>query len=62
MKKSKAGTTANKKYSSTSTTRPLNWADMGAVGWLVDGAAIVNRGWFMQRTSYGLLPCHGASL
>ena len=30
----------------------LSWADMGAVGWLVDGAAIVNQV-VLQRTSYG---------
>src|SRR5699024_1945094 len=30
----------------------LNWADMGAVGWLVDGAAIMNQV-PLQRTSYG---------
>ena len=30
----------------------LNWADIGAVGWLVDGAAIVNQV-SLQRTSYG---------
>jgi ring-1,2-phenylacetyl-CoA epoxidase subunit PaaA len=30
----------------------LTWADMGAVGWLVDGAAIMNQV-PLQRTSYG---------
>jgi ring-1,2-phenylacetyl-CoA epoxidase subunit PaaA len=30
----------------------LSWADMGAIGWLVDGAAIVNQV-SLQRTSYG---------
>jgi len=30
----------------------LSWADIGAIGWLVDGAAIVNQV-SLQRTSYG---------
>ena len=30
----------------------LTWADMGAIGWLVDGAAILNQV-PLQRTSYG---------
>ena len=40
------------KYSSIFTYPTLSWADMGAVGWLVDGAAIVNQV-SLQRTSYG---------
>lgn len=40
------------KYSSIFNYPTLNWADMGAVGWLVDGAAIVNQV-VLQRTSYG---------
>ena len=40
------------KYSSIFNYPTLNWADMGAVGWLVDGAAIVNQVSLM-RTSYG---------
>jgi ring-1,2-phenylacetyl-CoA epoxidase subunit PaaA len=41
------------KYSARSSTIPtLTWADMGAVGWLVDGAAIMNQV-PLQRTSYG---------
>jgi len=40
------------KYSSIFNYPTLNWADMGAVGWLVDGAAIVNQV-ILQRTSYG---------
>ncbi len=40
------------KYSSIFNYPTLNWADMGAVGWLVDGAAIVNQV-ALQRTSYG---------
>jgi ring-1,2-phenylacetyl-CoA epoxidase subunit PaaA len=40
------------KYSSIFNYPTLNWADMGTVGWLVDGAAIVNQV-ALQRTSYG---------
>jgi len=40
------------KYSSIFNYPTLTWADMGAVGWLVDGAAIVNQD-SLQRTSYG---------
>jgi len=40
------------KYSSIFNYPTLTWADMGAVGWLVDGAAIVNQV-VLQRTSYG---------
>jgi len=40
------------KYSSIFNYPTLNWSDMGAVGWLVDGAAIVNQV-VLQRTSYG---------
>lgn len=40
------------KYSSIFNYPTLNWADMGAVGWLVDGAAIINQV-VLQRTSYG---------
>jgi len=40
------------KYSSIFNYPTLNWADVGAVGWLVDGAAIVNQV-ALQRTSYG---------
>jgi ring-1,2-phenylacetyl-CoA epoxidase subunit PaaA len=31
------------KYSSIFNYPTLSWADMGAIGWLVDGAAIMNR-------------------
>jgi len=44
--------TGKAKYSSIFNYPTLNWADMGAVGWLVDGAAIVNQV-SLQRTSYG---------
>ncbi|OIQ41072.1 MAG: 1,2-phenylacetyl-CoA epoxidase subunit A [Roseobacter sp. MedPE-SWde] len=40
------------KYSSIFNYPTLNWADMGAVGWLVDGAAIMNQV-PLQRTSFG---------
>ena len=40
------------KYSSIFNYATLTWADMGAVGWLVDGAAILNQV-PLQRTSYG---------
>lgn len=40
------------KYSSIFNYPTLSWADMGAVGWLVDGAAIMNQV-ALQRTSYG---------
>lgn len=40
------------KYASIFNYPALTWADMGAIGWLVDGAAIVNQ-ISLQRTSYG---------
>ena len=40
------------KYSSVFNYPSLNWADIGAIGWLVDGAAIMNQVALM-RTSYG---------
>ena len=40
------------KYSSIFNYPTLSWADIGAIGWLVDGAAIVNQV-SLQRTSYG---------
>jgi ring-1,2-phenylacetyl-CoA epoxidase subunit PaaA len=40
------------KYSSIFNYPTLTWADMGAIGWLVDGAAIVNQV-MLTRTSYG---------
>ncbi len=40
------------KYSSIFNYPTLSWADMGAVGWLVDGAAIQNQV-MLCRTSYG---------
>lgn len=40
------------KYSSIFNYPTLNWADIGAIGWLVDGAAIANQV-MLCRTSYG---------
>lgn len=40
------------KYSSIFNYPTNTWADIGAIGWLVDGAAIVNQV-SLQRTSYG---------
>jgi ring-1,2-phenylacetyl-CoA epoxidase subunit PaaA len=40
------------KYSSIFNYPTLTWADIGAVGWLVDGAAIMNQV-PLQRTSFG---------
>lgn len=44
--------TGKAKYSSIFNYPTLTWADMGAIGWLVDGAAIMNQV-MLQRTSYG---------
>lgn len=40
------------KYSSIFNYPTLAWADIGAIGWLVDGAAIINQV-MLTRTSYG---------
>lgn len=40
------------KYSNIFNYPALTWADIGAIGWLVDGAAIVNQ-ISLQRTSFG---------
>jgi ring-1,2-phenylacetyl-CoA epoxidase subunit PaaA len=40
------------KYSSIFNYPTITWADMGAIGWLVDGAAIMNQV-MLTRTSYG---------
>ncbi len=44
--------TGKAKYSSIFNYPTLTWADIGAVGWLVDGAAIMNQV-MLQRSSYG---------
>ena len=50
------------KYASIFNYPTLTWADIGAIGWLVDGAAIVNQ-ISLQRTSYGpYARAHGAHL
>ncbi|MBL4752508.1 MAG: 1,2-phenylacetyl-CoA epoxidase subunit A [Flavobacteriales bacterium] len=43
--------TGKAKYASVFNYPTTTWADMGAVGWLVDGAAIMNQV-SLQRTSY----------
>ena len=40
------------KYSSIFNYPTLTWADVGVIGWLVDGAAIINQT-MLARTSYG---------
>ena len=44
--------TGKAKYSSIFNYPTLTWADVGAIGWLVDGAAIMNQV-MLQRASYG---------
>ncbi|MDA0821825.1 MAG: 1,2-phenylacetyl-CoA epoxidase subunit A [Proteobacteria bacterium] len=44
--------TGKAKYASIFNYPTLSWADVGAIGWLVDGAAIVNQ-ISLCRTSYG---------
>ena len=44
--------TGKAKYSSIFNYPTITWADMGAIGWLVDGAAILNQV-MLCRTSYG---------
>lgn len=44
--------TQKAKYSSIFNYPTLTWADIGAIGWLVDGAAIMNQV-MLQKTSYG---------
>ncbi|MEO8584036.1 MAG: 1,2-phenylacetyl-CoA epoxidase subunit PaaA, partial [Flavitalea sp.] len=44
--------TGKAKYSSIFNYPTLTWADIGAIGWLVDGAAIMNQV-PLCRTSYG---------
>jgi ring-1,2-phenylacetyl-CoA epoxidase subunit PaaA len=44
--------TGKAKYSNIFNYPTLTWADIGAVGWLVDGAAIINQV-MLQRASYG---------
>src|SRR3972149_6018915 len=44
--------TGKAKYSSIFNYPTLSWADIGAIGWLVDGSAIMNQV-MVHRTSYG---------
>src|SRR5665213_22145 len=44
--------TQKAKYSSIFNYPTLTWADMGSIGWLVDGAAIVNQT-MLAKCSYG---------
>jgi len=44
--------TGKAKYSSIFNYPTMTWADIGAIGWLVDGAAIINQV-ALTRTSYG---------
>jgi ring-1,2-phenylacetyl-CoA epoxidase subunit PaaA len=44
--------TGQAKYSSIFNYPTLTWADIGAIGWLVDGAAIVNQT-MLAKASYG---------
>jgi len=44
--------TGKAKYSSIFNYPTLSWADMGVIGWFVDGAAIVNQT-MLAKASYG---------
>ncbi len=44
--------TGKAKYSSIFNYPTITWADIGAIGWLVDGAAIINQV-MLTKTSYG---------
>jgi len=44
--------TGTAKYSSIFNYPTVSWADIGAIGWLVDGAALINQV-MLQRTSFG---------
>jgi ring-1,2-phenylacetyl-CoA epoxidase subunit PaaA len=44
--------TGKAKYSSIFNYPTTSWADIGAIGWLVDGAALINQV-MLQRASYG---------
>ena len=48
------------KYSSIFNYPTLSWADMGCVGWLVDGAAILNQVPLCRTSLRPLCPRHGA--
>ena len=50
------------KYSSIFNYPTLTWADMGAIGWLVDGAAILNQVMLMPHFLRSLCKSDGAHL
>jgi ring-1,2-phenylacetyl-CoA epoxidase subunit PaaA len=50
------------KYSSIFNYPTLTWADMGAIGWLVDGAAIMNQVMLVPYFLRTLCKSHGAHL
>lgn len=50
------------KYSSIFNYPTLNWADIGVIGWLVDGAAIVNQGGAVPRVLRPLCAGDGENL
>ena len=50
------------KYSSIFNYPSLNWADIGAIGWLVDGAAIMNQVALLQDLLRSLRKSHGPYL
>ncbi len=50
------------KYSSIFNYPTLTWADMGAIGWLVDGAAIQNQIPTVSLFVWTIWPCDGAYL
>ena len=50
------------KYSSIFNYPTLTWADIGAIGWLVDSAAIINQIPLVPLLLRPLCPGHGADL
>ncbi len=54
--------TGKQKYSSIFNYPTLNWADVGAIGWLVDGAAIMNQVPAVPLLLRPVRPGHGPHL
>ncbi len=50
------------KYSSIFNYPTLTWADIGAIGWLVDGAAIMNQVMLTQNFLWSLCKSNGKNL
>ncbi|MGC6744362.1 Phenylacetic acid catabolic protein [Escherichia coli] len=50
------------KYSSIFNYPTLSWADIGVIGWLVDGAAIVNQGGVMPHFLWPVCQSNGENL